>query len=124
MTQNSATSTPKAKPEFKIEMTPAAIAAVKKAMAEEENRDGLMLRVGIEGGGCSGLAYKLDFDHEKGEMDRIFTFADLKVIVEAKALLYLGGVRIDYSDKLLGGGFKFENPRAKRSCGCGTSFSV
>ncbi len=111
-------------PDFNIEMTPAAIAAIKKAIAELDNPEDQMLRLSIEGGGCSGLAYNMDFDHEKGEMDRVFTFDDLKVVVDARSLLYLGGVRIDFSDKLLGGGFKFENPRAKRACGCGTSFSV
>lgn len=124
MSQETTRPAARPKPDFNIQMTPAAVAAVKKLIADREDSEGLRLRLGIEGGGCSGLAYTMDLDREKGEMDRVFTFDGLQVVVDAKSLLYLGGVRVDHSEKLLGGGFKFENPRAKRSCGCGTSFSV
>lgn len=110
--------------DFEIHLTPAARAQLAKIVAAEEDADNVMLRLGVEGGGCSGLSYSMDLDRNKGEMDRVFDFEDFRVVVDARSLLYLGGMSIDYSDKLLGGGFKFSNPRAKRSCGCGTSFSI
>ena len=113
------------KADFNIELTEAAVAQVKKLIAAESEPESTMLRLGIEGGGCSGLSYTMDFTTEpQGKLDRVFEFDGLRVIVDARSLLYLGGITVDHSDKILGGGFKFVNPRAKRSCGCGTSFSV
>jgi iron-sulfur cluster assembly protein len=112
------------KPDFNIYITDPAQDAVRKLINEKPNPDRLMLRLGIEGGGCSGLSYTMELTEERRKLDRLFEFSDLRVVVDARSLLYLGGITVDYSEKLLGGGFRFTNPRAKRSCGCGTSFSV
>ena len=78
----------------------------------------------VEGGGCSGMTYKMDFDKQQKEFDKVFESNGLKVICDLKSWLYLKDVRIDYSDDLLNGGFKIKNPNAERTCGCGTSFSA
>lgn len=83
------------------------------------------LRVGVEGGGCSGLSYVMDFDNEiKTTDDVIETTEGLKVIVDRKSLLYLAGTELTYSDGLNGKGFQWQNPNASRTCGCGESFSI
>jgi len=107
-----------------IILTPNAIAEVKRLMENEQDNDGLMLRVGVQGGGCSGLSYIMAFDKEVGEFDKVFEFDGLKVVVDSKALLYIGGTTVDFSSEILSGGFKFDNPNSARGCGCGTSFSV
>lgn len=83
------------------------------------------LRVGVEGGGCSGLSYVMDFDNEiKTTDDVIETTEGLKVIIDRKSLLYLAGTELTYSDGLNGKGFQWQNPNASRTCGCGESFSI
>lgn len=82
------------------------------------------IRVGVEGGGCSGLSYKLDFDTELKEGDQSFEDKGVKVVVDKKSFLYLIGTELDYSGGLNGKGFSFINPNASRTCGCGESFSV
>lgn len=83
------------------------------------------LRVGVEGGGCSGLSYVMDFDNEiKKTDDVIETTEGLKVIIDRKSLLYLAGTELTYSDGLNGKGFQWQNPNASRTCGCGESFSI
>ena len=77
-----------------------------------------------EGGGCSGMTYKMDFDKQQKEFDKVFKSNGLTVICDLKSWLYLKDVEIDYSDDLLNGGFKIKNPNAERTCGCGTSFSA
>ncbi len=84
----------------------------------------MMLRVAIQGGGCSGLSYTMAFETNKAEFDKAFDCDGLTVLVDAKSLMYLGGTTIDFSKEILSGGFKFNNPKSARSCGCGTSFSV
>ena len=106
-----------------IEMTEIAAQEVKKIMAKENNPN-LALRVGVKGGGCSGLEYKLSFDSEKEEWDELFEISGVKILVDAKSYLYLDGVTIDFSKELVAGGFKFKNPNATGTCGCGTSFAV
>lgn len=106
-----------------IHLTDAAIQEIKRLMSEKE-LEGAMLRFGVEAGGCSGLQYSMDFAEEAGEGDHVFEHGDLKVICDEKSLAYLNGLEVDFSDKLMGGGFKFHNPQAVRSCGCGTSFRV
>ena len=106
-----------------ITLTETASEEVKKIMAKENN-PGLALRVGVKGGGCSGLEYKLSFDSEREEWDEQFEINGVKVLVDAKSYLYLNGITIDFSKALTGGGFKFINPNASGSCGCGTSFAV
>jgi iron-sulfur cluster assembly protein len=82
------------------------------------------LRVAVEGGGCSGLSYKLDFDNEIKTGDQEFEDKGEKVVLDMKSFLYLAGTELDFSDGLNGKGFNFVNPNASRTCGCGESFSV
>lgn len=82
------------------------------------------LRVGVVGGGCSGLSYKLDFDNEVKPMDQVFEDNGVKVVTDLKSFLYLVNTELDFSDGLNGKGFYFNNPNASRSCGCGESFAV
>ncbi|MBP9068155.1 MAG: iron-sulfur cluster assembly accessory protein [Bacteroidia bacterium] len=82
------------------------------------------IRVGVEGGGCSGLSYKLEFDNVLKEGDQIFEDKGIKIAVDRKSFLYLVGTELQYSGGLNGKGFVFSNPNASRTCGCGESFSV
>ncbi len=107
-----------------IFMTPAATAEIKRIIEQQDNKGNLMLRVGVEGGGCSGLSYAMSFETEVGEFDKTFEFYGVKVVVDIKSLMYIGGTTIDFNNEILTGGFKFENPKSARGCGCGTSFSV
>ena len=105
-------------------MTPAAVAEVKRLIGAQPDNAGLMLRVGVKGGGCSGLSYAMQFDRRVDEFDRTIDCDGLTVVVDAKSLVYLSGTTIDFSTEILSGGFKFHNPNSTRNCGCGTSFSV
>jgi iron-sulfur cluster assembly protein len=105
-----------------IFVTPDAAVEIKRLIAEE-NEEGLFLRLGVTAGGCSGMSYSMSFDSNLQEFDREFDFDGLKVRVDLKALMYLAGTTLDYKGGLMGGGFQFINPKAKRSCGCGSSFS-
>lgn len=82
------------------------------------------LRVGVVGGGCSGLSYKLDFDNETKPTDQVFEDNGVKLVTDLKSFLYLVNTTLDFSDGLNGKGFYFSNPNASRTCGCGDSFSV
>lgn len=82
------------------------------------------LRIGIKAGGCSGLNYVLDIVDEANANDRIFEQHGVRIYCDPKSYLYLNGTQIDFEHNMMGGGFKFSNPNAKRSCGCGTSFAV
>jgi iron-sulfur cluster assembly protein len=88
------------------------------------NDSSYFLRVGVVGGGCSGLSYKLDFDNETKPMDQIFEDNGVKIACDLKSFLYLVNTELDFSDGLNGKGFYFNNPNASRSCGCGESFAV
>ena len=88
------------------------------------NDSSYFLRVGVVGGGCSGLSYKLDFDNEVKPMDQVFEDNGMKVVCDLKSFLYLVNTELDFSDGLNGKGFYFSNPNASRSCGCGESFAV
>lgn len=105
-----------------ISLTPSAIVEVKRLIAEEKESN-LFLRLGISSGGCSGMSYSMSFDNQTTEFDREFDFDGLKVRVDLKALMYLAGTTLDYKGGLMGAGFQFHNPQAKRSCGCGSSFT-
>ena len=105
-----------------ITLTPSAIEEIKRLMAEEKE-DRIYLRLGVAAGGCSGMSYTMAFDTEQGEFDRQFDFDGVTVLVDLKALMYLAGAILDYNGGLMGGGFSFHNPKAKRSCGCGSSFT-
>lgn len=82
------------------------------------------LRVGVVGGGCSGLSYKLDFDNESKPMDQVFEDNGIRIVTDLKSFLYLVNTTLDFSDGLNGKGFYFSNPNASRTCGCGESFAV
>ena len=105
-----------------IFISPAAIEAIKNAIAQE-GEAGDALRVSVVGGGCSGYQYSLDFDKEARDTDTVLQFDELKILVDPVSLGYLKGTVIDYVSGLNGTGFKFNNPNAKRTCGCGSSFS-
>lgn len=91
---------------------------------ENENLDeNLYLRVAVEGGGCSGLSYKLGFDVRTDE-DKVVVSNDIEIVIDPKHLMYLNGIQIDYPDGLDARGFTFDNPNASESCGCGSSFAV
>ena len=89
-----------------------------------ENEPNYFLRVGVVGGGCSGLSYKLDFDNEVKPMDQVFEDKGIKIVTDLKSFLYLVNTELEFSDGLNGKGFFFSNPNASRSCGCGDSFAV
>ena len=93
-------------------------------LMEDEGKDGYFIRVGVEGGGCSGLMYQLTFDNTEKEGDKEFMDNGIKVVVDKKSYLYLIGTTLDFSGGLNGKGFVFKNPNADRTCGCGESFSV
>ncbi|MEQ8821085.1 MAG: iron-sulfur cluster assembly accessory protein [Sumerlaeia bacterium] len=106
-----------------IEITPKAADEVKRLLKTEGKED-WALRVGVVGGGCSGLNYTLAFDKDPGKADTVFVIDGIRVLVDPKAYLFLNGMTVDYSSDLLNGGFRFVNPNAKRTCSCGTSFAV
>jgi len=91
---------------------------------EEGYSDTAFLRVGVVGGGCSGLSYKLGFDTELKDGDQEFEDNGFKLVVDLKSFLYLAGTELHFSDGLNGKGFEFHNPNASRTCGCGESFAV
>ena len=87
-------------------------------------KNNVFVRVGVESGGCSGLSYKLDFDENKSDSDKIIEDNGVKIVIDKKSYLYLVGTTLNYSGGLNGKGFIFENPNANRTCGCGESFSL
>ena len=105
-----------------VKLTPTAIVEVNRLM-KLEKEEKLFLRLGVDAGGCSGMSYSMSFDSEKKEFDREFDYDGLRVIIDIKAMRYMAGTILDYNNGLLGGGFNFQNPNAKRSCGCGSSFT-
>ena len=97
---------------------------VKRILEEQNLPDGTALRVGVKGGGCSGFSYTLGFDDHVAETDQITEAEDVRIVCDPKSFLYLNGTQLDFEDNLMGRGFKFSNPNAAKSCGCGESFSV
>ncbi|MEI6518030.1 MAG: iron-sulfur cluster insertion protein ErpA [bacterium] len=108
--------------EMPVLFTPSAIDAVAKAL-KDEGEDGDFLRISVVGGGCSGYQYGLDFDKEERMGDLALELNGVKVVVDAVSVGYLRGTVVDYVSGLNGTGFQFKNPNAKRTCGCGSSFS-
>ena len=107
-----------------IQVTEKAVARISAVLAKEgiSPAEG-GLRLGVQGGGCSGLSYSVRFDTQPRERDRIFQFDDVRIFVDPKSFIYLHGMVLDYEETLMHQGFVFQNPNAKKSCGCGTSFS-
>ncbi len=106
-----------------ISLTESAVNQIKK-FQQESKAEGAGLRVGVVGGGCSGLSYRLDFVKEPEPQDKVFEQDGVRVFVDPKSFLFIKGLQLDYSGGLNGTGFTFKNPNATKSCGCGTSFSV
>jgi len=107
-----------------LQVTERAIKRIRVAMAKEgvSPEEG-GLRLGVMGGGCSGLSYSIKFDTRPRERDRIYDFDGVRVFVDPKSFLYLHGMTLDYEETLMRQGFNFINPNSTRSCGCGSSFS-
>ncbi|HXF76188.1 MAG TPA: iron-sulfur cluster assembly accessory protein [Methylomirabilota bacterium] len=104
-------------------LTEKAIEQVKRLLAREQ-REGYGLRVSVTDGGCSGFSYRLDFEKEPRPGDKVLEQGGLKVYIDSASVPYLAGTVIDFASTLYGGGFKFANPNATGTCGCGTSFSA
>lgn len=108
-----------------LNMTEKAVSEIKRLQATDPTAQGAMLRVMVVGGGCSGMSYKLGFDSQPAApTDKIFEKDGIKLVCDAKSFLYLSGTELDFTDGLNGTGFVFKNPNAKRTCGCGSSFSA
>ncbi|HEY7600904.1 MAG TPA: iron-sulfur cluster assembly accessory protein [Methylomirabilota bacterium] len=106
-----------------VSMTPTAVSRVKELMTTQK-LENAFLRMGVRGGGCSGMTYDLQFDSELRKHDKQFEVDGVKVVVDVKSYLYLNGTTLDFVTQGLTGGFTFVNPNAKSSCGCGTSFTA
>src|SRR5437764_15178565 len=107
-----------------IQVTDKAIAKIRLAIEKEgvsPEQGGL--RVGVQGGGCSGLSYNIRFDSQPRERDKVFEFEGVRLFVDPKSFLYLSGMTLDFEETLMRQGFIFNNPHAQKSCGCGSSFS-
>lgn len=116
-----AAETPKADTK-QIFVTPKAVSKIREAFARESVTGGL--RLGVLGGGCSGLSYSFKFAPEPRTHDHVFEFDDVKVFVDPKSMVFLDGMTLDWKESLIQSGFVFENPHATKSCGCGSSFSA
>jgi len=106
-----------------IDLTPAAVIQVRKMM-KEQGKEGASLRVGVKESGCSGLEYVMDFADGARPGDQVSTFDGLEVVVDPESAPYLAEIQLDWGQGLLGSSFRFSNPNATKTCGCGKSFSV
>ena len=107
-----------------IEITEKALARIRATLIKENISPAEAgLRLGVQGGGCSGLSYVIRFENGPAERDRIFQFGDVRVFIDPKSFIYLNGMVVDYEETLMRQGFVFNNPNANKSCGCGSSFS-
>jgi iron-sulfur cluster assembly protein len=106
-----------------IQVTPKAVGKIKEQFAKHGVTEG-GLRLGVQGGGCSGLSYLFKLEARPRATDNVYEFEGVTVFVDPKSLVYLDGMTLDYRESLIHSGFVFENPNAKKSCGCGTSFSA
>lgn len=107
-----------------ISITERARTEVRRIMDDQKLPEATALRVGIKGGGCSGFSYTLGFDDQVGEADQVFEVEGVRVVCDPKSFLYLNGTEVDFEESLMGRGFKFGNPNASKTCGCGESFAV
>ena len=106
-----------------MKLESSAVGKLRELVAEEGNPD-LMLRVFVQGGGCSGMSYGFTFDEMQNEDDFDFAYDDVKVVVDSMSMQYLQDSSIDYKEDLMGASFVIENPQAQTTCGCGSSFSI
>ena len=106
-----------------VTLSEAAITEIKRLMNVQGITTG-GLRLGVKGGGCSGLSYTINFDDKIGAYDSVYEIEGVKVIVDAKSAIYLQGTQLDFQKDLVGSAFKFVNPNASKTCGCGESFSA
>jgi len=112
-------------PANSIQVTEKAVKRIRAVMVKEGiSAEEGGLRLGIKGGGCSGLSYSIGFDTHPRDRDRVYEFDGVRVFVDPKSFIYLHGMTLDYEETLMRQGFTFINPNSSRSCGCGTSFSV
>ncbi len=107
-----------------VTVTPKAVDKIRQAFQKEGVSGGGGLRLGVLGGGCSGLSYQFKFDPKPRATDQVLTYGDVQVFIDPKSLVFLDGMTLDWKDSLMQSGFVFDNPHAKKSCGCGTSFSA
>lgn len=112
-------------PVHDLEVTPAAVKRIRGILAKENiSTEEGGLRLGVKGGGCSGMSYAIGFEARPRERDRIFTFDGVRIFIDPKSFVYLQGMTLDYEETLIRQGFNFINPNSTKSCGCGSSFSV
>jgi iron-sulfur cluster assembly protein len=107
-----------------INLTDRAVHELRRILSDQKLPEATALRVGVKGGGCSGFSYTLGFDDQVSETDQVTEVEGVRVVCDPKSFLYLNGTQIDFEDTLMGRGFKFGNPNAAKTCGCGESFSV
>lgn len=105
-----------------VTVTPKAVGKIREAFSRQGVVGGL--RLGVLGGGCSGLSYQFKFDPKPRSNDNVLSFDDVQVFVDPKSMIFLNGMTLDWKDSLIHSGFVFENPNATKSCGCGTSFTA
>ena len=107
-----------------ITLTERAVAELRRIVRDQNLPEGTVVRVGVKGGGCSGFSYTLGFDDTVHETDQVAETDGFRVVCDPKSFLYLNGTQLDFEESLMGRGFKFGNPNASKTCGCGESFSV
>jgi iron-sulfur cluster assembly accessory protein len=106
-----------------VQLTETAVSKVREILDTQDPKPS-GLRIAVVGGGCSGFSYSMAFENTPNMLDKTYTFDGLKVFIDQASLLYLDGVQVDYVESMEGSGFKFNNPNVKKTCGCGSSFSV
>jgi len=107
-----------------ITLTQRAVKELRRIVQEQNLPETTVLRVGVKGGGCSGFSYSVGFDDTVHDTDQVTELEGFRVVCDPKSFLYLNGTQVDFEESLMGRGFKFGNPNATKSCGCGESFSV
>ena len=107
-----------------IKVTSKAVEQINKIKEKNNIPENYAIRIGIKGGGCSGFSYHMGFDSDSKEGDTVIEHENIKLFIDGKSLFYLSGTELDFSDGLNGKGFVFNNPNAKKTCGCGQSFAV
>ena len=123
ITENSATTPQSMGEDLPVSLSQSAAKRISAILAEEEG-DNMMLRISVQGGGCSGFQYNFTVDDTKGDDDMVIERDGAMVLIDSMSLMYLAGSEIDFVEDLIGSAFQIRNPNATASCGCGSSFSV